>query len=287
MWNPLNKQVNAEGTSFLPDDYVERKADRRANLIYLTLFSVVIAGVVGAFFVTNRQWATVKKHQEAINVRYAQAAKDIEQLKVLEGQKQQMLGKAELTTALIEKAPRSVLLAELINRMPDRLTLLDLELDSKRIDPPKPAAKAGGKTPAGSKSLASKAGADDKADATPKPPRYDITLVIIGVAPTHSQVAQYVSQLQGCPLLDSVELKFSENTSIDDKQLDKFRIEAKLRATADARRIEPLTSDKFDAFGHTPNAERDPSKQTHQLQPPPPPPPTTRPSANAGAGREH
>ena len=77
------------------------------------------------------------KQQQAINARYTQAAKDIEQLKQLEDQKQQMLGKAELTTSLIEKAPRSLLMAELVNRMPENLTLLELELASKKVEAPR------------------------------------------------------------------------------------------------------------------------------------------------------
>ena len=79
MWNPLQKTSGpSSNSSFLPEDYLERKVELRTNFIYLTLFAVVIVGVVGAFFVTNRQWAEVKDHQETINIRYAQAAKDID-----------------------------------------------------------------------------------------------------------------------------------------------------------------------------------------------------------------
>ena len=159
MRTPFSRTDGGAGASFLPEDYIERKTERRANLIYLTLFAVVIFSVVGAFFVTNRQWATVKSQQQAINARYTKAAQDIELLKSLEAQKQQRMAKAELTMALIEKAPRSLLLAELINRMPEKLTLLEFEIDSKRIEPPKKAsASAGGRKPA--RSLASKASSE-------------------------------------------------------------------------------------------------------------------------------
>ncbi|TVQ31716.1 MAG: hypothetical protein EA376_08615 [Phycisphaeraceae bacterium] len=233
------------GVSLLPEDYVEKKADRRANFIYLTLFSIVIFGVVAAFFVTNQRWTTVKRHQEAINARYTQAAKDIEQLKVLETQKQQMLAKAELTTSLIEKTPRSLLLADLINRMPQKLTLLELELVSKRIEPPR--------TPQsnqrqGARSLAGQR-AQETESAITRAPRYDSTLTVIGVAATHNAVAHYVATLQNSPLLDRVELRYSEVTIINDRGLNKFRIEARLRPNADARQIKPIAEGATNAFG--------------------------------------
>ncbi len=262
MRNPFGGPGDASGSSFLPEDYIEKKADRRANVIYLSLFSVVILGVVGAFFVTNQQWTSVKRHQEAINVRYTQAAKDIEQLKVLEKQKEQMLGKAELTTSLLEKAPRSLLMAELINRMPDRLTLLEFELEAKagepaRVSRPAPVA---GRTQG--KSLASKADAAE-AETAPRAPVFDTKVAITGVAATHNSVAQYVSALQMCELLEHVELKFSEVTIIDDRELTKFRIEAKLRPNADARTIEPAQP-RAGAFGE---AKRTPEElQAQQLE---------------------
>src|SRR6185436_1057254 len=131
MWKPFVK-ADQQGSSFLPQDYVARKAEMRANLICLGLFGVVMFCVVAAFFVTNRQWLQVRRNQQAITTQYTQEAIKIEQLKQLEKQKNEMMEKAEITTALIEHVPRSILLAELITRMPDDITLLELTLVSKR-----------------------------------------------------------------------------------------------------------------------------------------------------------
>jgi hypothetical protein len=49
---------NEADTSFLPHDYLARKADRRTDVVCLSLFTVVLFGVVSAFFVTNRQWSS-------------------------------------------------------------------------------------------------------------------------------------------------------------------------------------------------------------------------------------
>lgn len=242
---------SASQRSFLPEDYLARRIERRTNFLALSLFSVVTVGVLGAFLVTNRQWHDVKHYQEAINVRYAQAAKDIEQLKQLEDQRAQLLQKAELTTTLIERVPRSILLAELTNRMPLDVTLLELELKSARLpDPPAPAPAPGDKA-AAPKGKAARTAQGDKAEVRPAsaPPRFETKLAIIGVTNTHNSVAQYVAKLQQCGLLTSVELKFSEKSMIEEREMNRFRIEASLRIDADARRIDPIATPRInDAF---------------------------------------
>jgi len=248
----FKRQDQADGnTSFLPEDYVARQGERRTNLISLSLFAIVIFGVVAAFFVTNRQWSSVKDQQESINARYTQAAQQIEMLKTLERQKEQKLGKAELATVLIEKAPRSLLLADLINRMPEKLALLEFTLKSKRIDPPKPVSTSSGKPRSlAGRAISSIGGGDDEAadEAPPKPPIYRASLTLVGVAPSHEDVSQYLANLQASPLLIDVDLKFSEFTILDNREMIKFRIDALLDPGADARTIEPMTATRAGAF---------------------------------------
>ncbi|MCA9311388.1 MAG: PilN domain-containing protein, partial [Phycisphaerales bacterium] len=181
------------------------------------------------------------QYQEAINVRFSQAAKDIEQVKTLEEQKSRLLDRAELTTALIEKIPRTVLLAELINRMPAEMTLLEFELEAKAIKVAKPA-PAPSKKP---KSVSS----NTKARTTEKPkiesdrpvaPRYEIEVTLVGVTPTHAEVAEYVASLKDSPILREVNLRFSEFIIMEDQGMNKFRIDAVIHPDVDARKIEPM-----------------------------------------------
>ncbi|MBL8747179.1 MAG: PilN domain-containing protein [Phycisphaerae bacterium] len=252
--NFLSQQSSSGGgRSFLPEDYLRRRAERRTNVVALSLFSVVTVMVVGAFLVTNRQWHDVKRYQEAINVRYAQAAKDIEQLKVLEEQKRALLQKAELTTALIERVPKTVLLAELTNRMPTDVTLLELELKSTRIkDAPKVEVKkeVKGKKPTPGKAARTAKGDDQEVKAVVTPPRFISKLAITGVTGSHNSVAEYVTALQACALITSVELKFSEKAVIEEQEMNRFRIEAELKPEADTRRMQPLAMprNQGDAF---------------------------------------
>ncbi len=244
-----------EGSSFLPEDYVSRQHDRRTNVIGLTLFFVVITGVLGAFFVTNQRWSDVQDQQEAINTQYQQAAKEIEQLKRLEEQKAEMLARATLTASLKERAPRSIVLAELLNRMPEQVALTEVELTAKKVKARRAPAPAAGTAQARTRSLAGGGNAGQPAEAKPQPPSYQTELSISGVAETHNSVAAYVSSLQSCPLLSGVELRFSELVMKDDRDVNKFRIEARLDASTDAREIEPLTLSQARRLGIGLNVE--------------------------------
>lgn len=270
MRNPFAKSGGTNrDSSFLPEDYLTRKNEVRVNTLSVMLFVTLSVALVMAFLVTGRQWNDVKQHQQAINIQYTQAAADIEQLKLLEDQRADQMVKADVTMALLERVQRSVLFAELINRMPSRMSLLSLELKSTRLDKTikvrKSPAKASKSTSSSApgKSLAKKsrtakssAKSDGKDAEKPAPevkaPSFDTRVVLIGVAPTHQDVAQYVSGLGNCPLLVSVELMYSEKTTINDADFNKFRIEATLRQDVNTSEITPLTKPRLDRFINPP-----------------------------------
>ena len=94
---------------------------------------------------------------------------------------------------------------------------------------------------------------DDKAkpeDNKPEftAPQFDTKVIVIGVTPTHNEVAQYVSSLQQCGLLTNVELIFSEVTEIQDREWNKFRVEALIDKNADTREIQPLQKPRMENF---------------------------------------
>lgn len=263
MNNPFKKPAGSAsaGGSFLPGEYVTKKTETRASLIGLSLFGVVMLGVVGAFLMSNRRWSNIRQERELINTHYTQEAQKIEQLKQLESQRSQMMDKAGVVAALIEKVPRSILMAELTQRMPKDVTLLEMELKSKRLDKEKSAAESAaamGKAAASKvKNLSSNAkeapkkpdpkapkpdpkakgkGKDGKeAEEPPKvvAPKFEFTVTLGGVAGVNNDIATYLGNLQACPLFESVELQFIKEAMMNDLSLRKFEITAKLKPEAD------------------------------------------------------
>ena len=235
--------------SFLPEDYLQQKAERRTNLICLTLFAVVMFGVFAAFLVTNRSWTQIKNAQQVINVEYQQAALRIEELTELQAQEKQMRDKAELAGALVERIPRSILIAELINRMPQRLSLISFEMKSEKLKSPVTEVTTGKGTvkatrgSTGNLSGPARPKSKDELAAEPKridPPRYKVNLTLLGVAPTDLEVSRYIAELTAYPMIQDVSLEYSEERDIAGSPMREFKIKMSLNPQADARNIEPL-----------------------------------------------
>lgn len=242
--------MNKQQSSFLPEDYVEQCAERRMIAIGIVLFLIIMIAVVAAFFVTNRQWAELRSRQQEINTSYASAAERIEELTALESQKSQIDQKAAITAALIEPVPRSILLAELINYMPDEVSLESFELKSERIKDRKPVLPAAGKGQVRSLSGSGKDGqkptkAEQAAARQVTAPKFKVSISLVGLAPTDLQVSEYITNLNQTPMLSDIQLKYSQEMKMDDRLLREFRIEALLARGADVKTFEPLRESRI------------------------------------------
>lgn len=238
--------------SFLPDDYVNRRLEQRTNLICLSLFAVVLVGILGAWVLLSQQRRDVLREQRRINAEYTEAAKSINQLNELHNHKVQLLRKAQITATLIEPIPRSNLLADLVNRMPSTLSLTGLEMTSKQI-------RQNRATQIKKKAALAKAKANNNgkpvpaANQPPPVPQYRVTVQILGLAPTDIQVAQYIAALARSPLLRTVHLAFSESVFVEGSPMRKFKVVMTLDSDADIRMINPLLASRgqgiqFNAF---------------------------------------
>jgi Tfp pilus assembly protein PilN len=234
----MSKQPN----SFLPEEYLRRKADARSLIVNLVLFGGVLTVTIGAFVVSNRQWNQVRAQRAEIDAQWKAEELKIEQLKVMEARKSDLLQRASVTAALLERVPRSILMAELINRMPDNVTITQLDMISKRIVEKVDPAKA-----EDGKSLVSKLALKDESKAAvvkPRPPKLEFSLKIEGTAISDTEVADYQAALKGCQLLDRVDLVSTEESILNEVTVRKFRLEAVIRADADAASMQPVRAEK-------------------------------------------
>jgi len=193
-----------------------------------------MAGVVGAFFVTNRHWQSLRTQQAVVNADYDTEAKKIDQLKSLEGQRSAIMEKAEITAALIEKTPRWAVLGELTLRMPRTMRLDLFSIKGNRVQPPAPPPAAPGQK---TQSLAKDAKAKDpKAkDAKAPPakveaPRFDYVMTAEGTAEENNNIADFLTSMKKSPIFDKVELAFIRDLKEGDRDLRKFQVTATLRA---------------------------------------------------------
>lgn len=220
--------------SFLEPDYVEQRLQRRTNTISLTLFFLVMGAVVAAFFVTDRQRSEVKRLRDEVNLQSEEAAKRLEQLDQLQRRKQEMLRKAAVTGVLLERIPRSIVLAEMVNSMPATVGLTDFELTTKVVAGPRPATAL-------DKAKQQKQQKDKQQAVPDEPvlPPSEVEVKLVGMAPTDVEVAQFMTSLGQCKLFKDVNLAFSEESEFDSRTVRRFRVELGLRGDVDMTQYEP------------------------------------------------
>ena len=223
--------------SFLPEDYQKKRLHRRTNVISIALFTVVMGVIVMAFAATDRQRSEVRAELVEINEKFEEAARRLEQLDELRDRKKQIIRKANVTAALLERVPRSLVLAELINHMPGKVSLLDLDMKTTVV-----------KVRRMSKSALQKAKDKKKKDKEagkseldlPKIQPSEVTLQLTGVADTDVQVAAYMHELGASSMFQDVNLAYSKEKPIDKVVMREFRIDMKLNQEVNPHKIKPL-----------------------------------------------
>jgi Tfp pilus assembly protein PilN len=228
--------------SFLPDDYLENKAQRRANVICAFLFLVVMVSIGFAFTTSEKSLRTVESEHNKVEKDFTDAAKRIQQVQELQEKQRTMARQAELTASLLEKVPRSLILARITNALPQGVSLTDFILESKKRASTKVAADAP-KT-AFEVKKAKQAAKETPVGQVAEAKVYDVSMKISGLAPTDRQVGDFINKLKGVELFKEVNLIISDWEKPDtgdgkkDKNADQFRrfqIELTLDPNADAK----------------------------------------------------
>ena len=225
--------------SFLPDDYLERKAQRRTNVICAGLFLVVMCAIGGAFTITERSTRDVDKRHEDKLKEFTSEAKRIQQAEKMQEKQRTMARQAELAASLLEKVPRSFVLAEFTNALPPGVSLMDLILESKRRNTG-PAVSTGNtafqRKAGGAKSKKEEEAAAAAANQqTPDAKVYDVNIKLTGIAQTDVQVAQFIRKLNESKMLKDVNLVISDEFLRDGDVLRKFQIDCSIDPRAEVQ----------------------------------------------------
>jgi len=224
--------------SFLPDDYLERKAARRTNAICAVLFLLVIGGVGSAFTISENATKTIDKQYNKIEEQYVSEAKRIQQVRQMHEKQQRMARQAEVTASLLEKVRRSDILAEITNCMSPGVSLMEFSLES-RAKQAAGSANAPALTAYEQKKLArermANGGGKEEKEATAKV--FDIYMKVVGTAYNDGQVASYITKLNKSRLLKDVNLAVTDEFIMGDDKLRKFQIEMMLNPDADLTNI--------------------------------------------------
>jgi hypothetical protein len=208
--------------SFLPDDYVARRARARANRLCGSLLLVTILSVAGAFTFAQNTLKALKAEHVSVNEQYRRESERLKRLDTLQKQQAELARRARLAEALIEKTPRTEVLASVKKEMPAGMSLVEVIMNS-RVRPIT-------KTP--EEILAEK---QSRATKTPgvvtevKPKLYDVTMKVVGMAYTDMQVADYINSLAASPYFDEVNLLVSREVVFESQTVRRFEVEMVVR----------------------------------------------------------
>lgn len=216
---------------FLPEDYMETKAQRRTNVLWAMIFLVVAGGIGWAYYIAQTKIQRAEDINRQVNEQYSAAAKPIEQFQKLQEEQQRLNRQAELAHSLVEKVNRSNILAELTNSLPKNVYLTDFVLNAAKR------AQADVAMTAYQRAQAAKKGV-----ALPEPIVYDITIRLTGLAYTDTLVTEYQRNLEKSPLFKDVNFISTEATTYQDQKLRLFNFELVLNPAADTRSGAPLRS---------------------------------------------
>jgi len=220
--------------SFLPDDYLERKRQRRTNVICAALFTAVMGTIGTTFSFSERSLRDVERQHSAVESEYTDAAKRIEQVQQLLTKQRTMSRQAEITASLLEKVPRSNVLAEITNGLPSGVSLTDFVLETKKRQPTPVAA-----APAQANTFAVKSSAPGTATPAPEAPAFDVVMKVSGLAGTDVQVAQLITKLNRSHIFKDVNLLITDTfqPTAGGETIRKFQIELTLNGDADVQTI--------------------------------------------------
>ncbi|MDA0295707.1 MAG: PilN domain-containing protein [Planctomycetota bacterium] len=232
------RDSNDFNSGFLPDDYVEKKAERRMNVMAITLFILVMFGVTTAFMVTQKNWSGVRADRAVVNQRFIAANDQIAEMDAYELRVEQMVDKAHIAVGLVDTVPRSNLLAEIVLQMPTELSLTRFSLQTTEIKAakvrPQAVATLGSKRNRGGAA----ASLEEAETVRPEPRRWKSEVQLDGLAPSLDEVSRFIDALVTVPIFRRVRLDQTQEKEVDDRPMREFRVLFEIDPEADIRENE-------------------------------------------------
>jgi hypothetical protein len=114
--------------NLLPDDYAKKQAQFRASVLCVVLFAIIMAGVWWASRVSDEKHDSLREDQLAVNEQYKRTEQVIATMHDLEQRKTLMEKRAKDTSDLMEKLPRSFLMAKASLCCPETIRLRQMEI---------------------------------------------------------------------------------------------------------------------------------------------------------------
>lgn len=206
--------------SFLPDDYVASRARARATRLCGALLATAIITVAAAFTFAEQSLRDLRIEHAQVSEQFRRESERLRRLETIKRDQEAVAARANLSEALVEKAPRSELLADIKDSLPAGTALADFVMSSRVVVTPK--------TP--EQLLAEKKANREKKVAAPEPKIYETSVRITGIAYNDGQVAQFINAMTKSRYFKDVNLLVSREQQFDGQAVRRFELEMSVRA---------------------------------------------------------
>jgi len=209
---------------FLPDNYVQKRVQRRIRAICWGLSLLVVAGVASGLAVTEHRRRKLDQYAQQIRSKVTQAQESLKQLDAVEARRKEVWAKARTSASLVDPLPQSLVIAMITNHLPEGAVLVDYDMRTKQISSHSTETQ---KTKSRNKRL--RQPVKDTAALANTPPKLQTTFDMMGMAGSDLAVAQFVANLNSAPLIEQVNLRFSKEFESDGVLVRSFMVSAALR----------------------------------------------------------
>jgi hypothetical protein len=220
--------------NFLPADYTERRVRRRANLVCLILAGAGVLGLGIVSALAAKETLDVGSMRRVVEQQYREVGQQIEQLKKLEARKDGLVLKVKLSADLLERVPRSHVLARLTNALPPETSIQVLVMNTEEVEVPASEIQASAGNAQAPEATNSRSASKRK--RAEKVYRREVRFRLDGLAKTDVEVAEYIARLTADPLFEEVNLRFSEEFPYAEGVLLR-RFELTFRLSLDAAEV--------------------------------------------------
>ena len=236
----FKRTESEESVGFLPEEYLVKRRERRTNVMAVALFITVMASVAIAFVVTDRNWHDVRTARVMVNEQFVLASDQIQAMEAYEVRVGKMLEKAHVAVGLLDAVPKSILMAEVIRRMPEGLSFLRFEFKTNEIKSVRPKAPA-------VRSIASSSSRSEVKEEKNKyePRRWTSQVEIEGLAPTDQEVSRFIDAMVDLKLISRVRLEYSREKEIGEQTMREYRIVMTIGPNADVRQMAQVAEEEF------------------------------------------
>ena len=198
--------------NFVPSDYIQKRDSSRANVMYLILFVIVMAGIVSTFSIIKMRQKSMEHELEAIDAELLRAHEKFALLEKLELKAAEMMNAASMTSDLYENAQRSVILACLTNNLPKGVSLTKVKLFEKEGVP-----RAINLTQYQQAAASANAGSNGKKIVA-------TNIEIEGIAPSDIEVASFMSRLASSFMFEEISLVESKEKEINERKYREYKL---------------------------------------------------------------